>query len=335
MSELSAFRDFARELRRPQATSGALDWAEAKRVDMLDLAHRLGARLKQHGPHWTGPCPLGCARENGFIITPTKRLFYCRPSEERGDAVDMTMHVTGLSKADALAYITGKPIPGGRPTEPELAKGPAREARQDAPRPATTTADALALFREGRDPRGTPVETYLNQERGLDLPADLCGRVLRWHPGVKAMLALYRNIHTGAPQAVQRTFLDQDCRKIGRKFIGPSGGAAAMLDPFDEVLEGLHIGEGVETCMAARRLDLRPAPLRPTWALGSKDQIANFPVLAGIECLTLLQENDHNGASQAACEKCALRWDAAGREVIINTSNVGKDLNNVFMDRSS
>jgi hypothetical protein len=86
--------------------------------------------------------------------------------------------------------------------------------------------------------------------------------------------------------------------------------------------------------MAARRFDLRPAPLRPTWALGSKDQIANFPVLAGVESLTLLQEND-GGKSQMACEKCAQRWYEAGREVIINTSNIGKDLNDALMDRAS
>ena len=92
---------------------------------------------------------------------------------------------------------------------------------------------------------------------------------------------------------------------------------------------GLHVGEGVETCLAARQLGLRPA-----WALGSLSQIANFPVLAGIESLTLLQENDGGGSAEA-CEKCALRWDAAGREVILNTSTVGKDLNDALRSQAS
>jgi putative DNA primase/helicase len=327
MSELSAFRDLARELRRP-ATSGALDWAEAKNVDMIDLAHRHGARLKQQGPHWVGACPGGCARTDGFIVTPAKRLFYCRPSATKGDAIDMVVHMQGCTKVEALEFIVGKKdAPIARP-----AFRPAKES--SPPRPATTTADALALFSEGGDPRATRVEQYLNVERGLDLPADLCGRVIRWHPGIGAMLVLYRNILTGEPQAVQRTFLDEDGRKTARKFIGPSGGAAAMLDPFDEVFGGLHVGEGVETCMAARRPDLRPAPLRPIWAVGSKDQIANLPVLAGIESLTLLQEND-GGKSEAACEKCAQRWCAAGREVTIVIATAGKDLNDIFMDRAS
>lgn len=94
-----------------------------------------------------------------------------------------------------------------------------------------------------------------------------------------------------------------------------------MLD--DEALEGLHIAEGVETAMTGRHWGLRP-----TWALGSTNGIAKFPVLSGVECLTLLQEN--NGPSQRACEACAMRWFEAGREVIINTSNYGDDLNDAI-----
>ena len=64
---------------------------------------------------------------------------------------------------------------------------------------------------------------------------------------------------------------------------------------------GLHIGEGVETCMSARQLGLKP-----TWALGDAGQIPKFPVLSGVEAITLISENDDNGASQRACEACAL-----------------------------
>ena len=56
--------------------------------------------------------------------------------------------------------------------------------------------------------------------------------------------------------------------------MGPVGGAAIKLDADEDVLGGLHIGEGIETCMAARMLGLRPA-----WALGSAGEIAKFPVL--------------------------------------------------------
>jgi putative DNA primase/helicase len=181
------------------------------------------------------------------------------------------------------------------------------------------TGPALALWHAGVDPRGTLAERYLSS-RSLELAADVAGDVLRWHPGVKALLALFRNISTGEPQAVSRTFLDAQGRKIERKFFGPVGAAAVMLDPFDAVTHGLHICEGIETGLAARQLGLKP-----TWALGSAGAIAAFPVLDGVECLTLLAEND--AASARSVEACASRWHAAGREVLINEPTVGKDLN--------
>ena len=64
---------------------------------MLAVAERLGAKLKRDGPHRFGPCPLGCARRDGFIVTPSKHLFLCRPSQATGDAVDMAEHVLGIS----------------------------------------------------------------------------------------------------------------------------------------------------------------------------------------------------------------------------------------------
>jgi hypothetical protein len=96
------------------------------------------------------------------------------------------------------------------------------------------------------------------------------------------MLALFRDIRTDEPRAISRTFLDPEGRKLERKFLGPVGGAAIKLDADEDVLGGLHIGEGVETTMTARQVEYR----RPAWALGSRGAIAAFPVLSGIECLT-------------------------------------------------
>jgi putative DNA primase/helicase len=197
-----------------------------------------------------------------------------------------------------------------------------RAAIADAAAKAAGTRQALGLWHEGVDPRGPLVERYLNGRR-LTLDNDLAGDVLRWHPRIGAMLALFRNVLTDEPQAISRTFLDREGKKLGRKFLGPALGAAVMLDPFDFVTIGLHVGEGVETCVAARQFNLRPV-----WALGSAAAVAAFPILGGVECLTLLQENDD--ASACACEACAARWHAAGREVIINWSLRGKDLNDAI-----
>jgi hypothetical protein len=128
---------------------------------------------------------------------------------------------------------------------------------------------AFGIWREAGDPRGTLVEAYF-RSRGLELPPALAGFVLRYHPRCHwdrstspAMVALYRNIVTDAPVAIHRTALDADGRKIGRKMLGPVKGAAIKLDGNAEVTMGLAIGEGIETCQAARQIGFRPC-----WALG-------------------------------------------------------------------
>jgi hypothetical protein len=218
-------------------------------------------------------------------------------------------------------------LPGGRaaPSSP-VRTGPdkANVMPQSTGGGSTTTADALRLWAEGVDPRGTPAEVYLNS-RALDLSADLAGEVLRWHPRTGALLALFRAIATGEPQAVSRIFLDPHGCKTGRKFFGPVAGAAIMLDPFDEVTHALHVGEGVETGMAARQLGLRPC-----WALGDAGAIERLPVLDGVECLTILAEVGC-AANAKAVEACGCRWRNAGREVQEDRSLFGKDLNDALM----
>jgi putative DNA primase/helicase len=102
--------------------------------------------------------------------------------------------------------------------------------------------------------------------------------------------------------------------------LGVAAGSVIKLDPDDAVTNGLAIGEGIETCASARHFGIRPV-----WALGSTSFVSSFPVLAGVECLTILAEND--AASARAVDACAMRWHSAGREVLINRTTYGKDLN--------
>ena len=209
-----------------------------------------------------------------------------------------------------------------RPAQPKY-PGPA--PADDGGDRGKKIVDALEVWRNGVDPRGTLAERYLNS-RGLELGANIADDVLRWHPRIGAMLALFRNIRTDEPQAVSRTFLDREGRKLERKFLGAVGGAAMKLDANEEVTHGIHIGEGVETCLAARQLGLRPC-----WALGSKGAIGAFPVLSGIEALTILAEPDAERETQA----CAARWHEAGCEVLITRTVGGKDANDVVKVRPS
>jgi len=88
------------------------------------------------------------------------------------------------------------------------------------------------------------------------------------------------------------------------------------LWPDEAVEQGLVIGEGVETVLsAATRIKHRGTLLTPAWAVCVADNLKNFPILPGIEALTVLVDNDPSGTGQGAAAACAAHWSAAGREV--------------------
>jgi hypothetical protein len=193
------------------------------------------------------------------------------------------------------------------------------------------SALALQFWNEARDPRGTLVTPYL-ASRGLVLPDSLAGNVIRFHGALKfdgkptgAIVALFRDIRTDEPCGIHRTFLDGAGRKLGRKMLGRASGAAIKLDADENVTLGLHIGEGVETCLSAFLMGFHPV-----WALGSASAIGTFPVLAGIEAITVLGEVDDGGANHRAAQACAARWIEAGREALIVEPLVGRDLNDAW-----
>jgi hypothetical protein len=55
--------------------------------------------------------------------------------------------------------------------------------------------------------------------------------------------------------------------------------------------------------------------------------LANFPVLEGIESLTIFADRDQSGTGQGAAAECADRWLDAGREVrIFASATIGHDI---------
>ncbi len=198
---------------------------------------------------------------------------------------------------------------------------------------AERSALALRLWNEAHDPRGTIVGNRL-ASRGLTLPDDVAGDVLRFHPELKynsvfvgAMVALFRDIRTDEPCGIHRTFLDSAGRKLDRRMLGRAKHAAIKLDADEDVALGLIIGEGLETCLAAWL-----AGFRPVWAVGSAGAIAAFPVLTGIEAITILGEVGDGGANHRAAQACATRWIEAGQEAFIVAPLVGSDLNDVWCE---
>ena len=191
------------------------------------------------------------------------------------------------------------------------------------------------------DPRGTLVERYL-KSRALELPDEAALEAIRFHPDCSfeygerfpAMICLVRNIVTNEPQAIHRTALAADGTAIKRdgktfrKSLGAIAGGAIKIDPDEDVTQGLCIGEGVETCLAGRQMGLRPI-----WSIVNTGGIGKFPILSSLDGLRILKENDANGASGKAADECARRWYYAGREVIINKPDIGKDLNDELRER--
>lgn len=158
---------------------------------------------------------------------------------------------------------------------------------------------------------GTPAETYL-MARGLTYS----GTAIRFRENDRTMVALMTDAVTNEPCGVHCTYLDSDGRKTERKMRGRAGGAVVRLSDDTDVHYGLGIGEGIETCLATG--------LTPIWACLSAGTMAAFPVLGGIECLTIFADRDHAGMS--AANVCGRRWHEAGKEVeIVAPPEIGSD----------
>ncbi|MGE7469242.1 AAA family ATPase [Bosea sp. NPDC003192] len=194
---------------------------------------------------------------------------------------------------------------------------------------------ALRIWQESLDPRGTLAETYL-ASRGLELADGIATTTLRYHPdcpfgeGTRhpCLVAAFRSIESGEVAAIHRTALTPDARKIDRKMLGPVVGAAIMFGDLDAERGALAVGEGIESALSGHGMGFAP-----TWAMGSAGAIAKLPVVNGVDTLTILGE--HDAANASAARACGVRWRDAGREVLIALPKpgLGKDTNDAWQAR--
>ena len=83
----------------------------------------------------------------------------------------------------------------------------------------------------------------------------------------------------------------------------------------------LGVCEGIET-----GLSIYQNNWHPIWALGSAGAIERFPVLPGVEALTVFADNDVSEAGTTAAFRCKRNWLAAGCDVDIKVPRtVGHD----------
>src|SRR5262249_51850276 len=95
------------------------------------------------------------------------------------------------------------------------------------------------------------------------------------------------------------------------------------LTPDEDVAEGLGICEGIETGLA-----IMAAGWRPIWACGSLRALTAFPVLNGIESLTVFSDAKPHEIEGARA--WGARWAAAGREATVRIPEHGGDWNDLL-----
>jgi hypothetical protein len=307
----------------------ALDFADlvdqARRVRVEDEIARRGIKLKRKGAELVGACPQ-CGGRDRFQVSPRKQLFLCRGTAG-GDVISLVQHLDDCDFATAIATLTGEERPA-----PRAVPAPA------TPKPKSD--NWRHIWDEARSPAGTPVELHFAY-RHLNLPDS---EDIRFHPEcpfgiddkdrrlfVPAMVALVRHVVTNKPQGIHRTALDLQGNQRrdlenSRLSLGDMIGGAVKLTPDEHVTIALGIAEGIETALSLQRVPEWFGS--PVWSLLFADNLANLPVLPGIE--TLAVSVDRDKAGEKAALEVSHRWRRAGRMVFFAKPHAaGEDLNDV------
>lgn len=181
---------------------------------------------------------------------------------------------------------------------------------------------------------GTVAAKYL-EFRGCALPpvdSDLRmhADVLHWPTQQRfpALIGLITDAVTCTPLSLHFTFLKPDgmgkagtaCDKLLLPKHRKSGGVIRLW-PDDAVTDGLGIAEGIETALSVAHA------FTPVWACVDAANLGSFPVLPGIECLTIFCDHDESKIGERHAKACAERWHAAGREVFLCTPRAPGDWN--------
>jgi putative DNA primase/helicase len=300
-------------------------------------------------------CELRFGNRGSLTVATAGEKAGCWYDHENGVGGDLFGLIQRVQGGDFSSAIThAQKIVGSAPIQiTKWSRRPISRSESTGENKAKTSY-ALALWNEALPIDGTDAARYLEWRHVLE-PALAAGEgALRFHPACPfkgaarhpSLLALRRDIRTDQPRAIHRTALSADLMraiarttfiefsqaggKIARMALGPKVATAIKLSSDEVVTQGLTIGEGVETVLGGMVLGFTPA-----WAVGDADNLKNFPVLAGIECLTVLVDHDASGTGQRAARECSARWTDAGREVRrVLPNRTGKDFNDIVLARA-
>jgi CHC2-type zinc finger protein/Toprim domain-containing protein len=290
----------------------------------VPLATLIGLTLK----NGKALCPFHRENTASFHVFPDR--YHCFGCGASGDHIDWLVKREGLTFAQAVEHLRQ---PAGR----------SAPIKQDKRNPEETRKFALSIWGDARQIKGTLAEAYL-VARHIDI-SGLPTAALRFHPRcifgrgnyVPALLALFRDPVTNKPTGIHRIRLALDNQKVERRALGPIGGSVIKLWPDEDVTYGLVIGEGIETTLAAAtRIKYRGTLLQPAWSAGNEDNLANFPVIDGINMLTVLVDHDANNVGQEAAARCIRRWRQASHEAFgLIPKQVDSDFNDLIKKRAS
>jgi putative DNA primase/helicase len=327
---------------------------QARSVSVVEVAQRHGAKLRREGRELIGACPH-CGGDDRFAVWPAKNIWHCRGCGTGGDPIKLEMHLGGRRFFDAVQTLIGKdagPTRRHEPTPEEIVARAAREAerrREEAEEAARNASSVAKILARLQPVAGTAGETYLRDIRKLDTDhwairraledvetLGWCERTYFRQDGheldgqmLGAIVAILTDPVSGARTGgITRTYLYGGAKVCRAKSLGGVGRLGIIrLSPDDEVGEGLHLCEGLETALSGMS-DPRMNFL-PMWAAGSTATMEAFPVLAGVECLTIPVDNDENEASLNAASAVYWRWKDAGRDVHIRQPKERGDLNDI------
>jgi phage/plasmid primase-like uncharacterized protein len=309
------------------------DIERARAVPIEDEVARRGVKLRRSGAELVGPCPL-CGGTDRFSVHVKKQVFNCRGCAVGGDVIKLVQHLDGCDFATAIETLVGNTARA----QVQVKSAPVQRDDDDDEQLRLEQADKIW---RSSSPLGPDAVIYF-LKRGISIN-DVPGHGgLRyharcpWRPGATtpAIIGRFTTSIGNEPRGIWRRPL------TGEKpmTLGPMAGCCIRLWSDEAVEQGLVVGEGVETCLsAATRITHKGTLLQPAWAACVAGNLERFPVLSGIEALTILVDHDHadargRRAGQEAADACAARWSAAGREVTrLTPKALGADFNDVVL----
>lgn len=188
--------------------------------------------------------------------------------------------------------------------------------------------EAERIWSSAQPITGSPVEKYLRSRSAWT--GDINDIRATMRHGYPAMLARITDALTNEPLSLHFTLLkadgsgkaDVERPKLLLTDHVKKGGVVRLVEDAGVTI-GLGIAEGIETT-----LSVIASGWSPLWCCIDAGNMAEFPVLPGINSLTIFA--DHDKAGKAAAAKCAARWNTAGREArVVAPLNSGQDWNDV------